>query len=73
MLELQTVCFIFKFLSVKKEAKSLYALVDSSSGGTDADGFLSLSTTVNEVCALFSSLLIFSEKKDCLALFSFKL
>ncbi len=42
--ELQTVCLIFRILPVTKEANDL---VDSSSGGTDAEVMVSLSTTVN--------------------------
>lgn len=60
-------------LSLKKEAKSLHDLVDSSSGETDAEGLVSLSTTVNKVRALLLFLLIISERKICLALFSSKL
>ena len=69
-LELHTVRLISNILFVKKAAKSLHDLLDSSSGGTDAGGFVSLFTTENNVRALLLFLLIISEKKDCLAFFS---
>lgn len=38
-MELEAVCCILRILSVKKDAKSLHDLIDSNSGGTDAEGF----------------------------------
>lgn len=67
--ELDIVCLIYRILSVKKSAKSLHDLLDRSSGGTDDEGFVSLSTTANRVRELLF-LLITSEKKGCLAPFN---
>lgn len=58
---------------MKKEANSLQALVESSSGATDTGGFVSLSTVVNKARALLLFLAMMSEKKDCLAFLSSKL
>ena len=64
-------CLIFRILSVKKEAKSLQALVDRNSEATDTGGFVSLSTVANKARALFLAMM--SEKKDCRAIFNSKL
>lgn len=52
---------------MKKAEKSLHDLLDSSSEGTAAEGFVSLSTTENNVRALFLFPLITSEKNNYLA------
>ena len=54
---------------MKKEAKSLHALVDRNSEATDTGGLVSLSTVANKARALFLFLVMMSEKNDCRALF----
>lgn len=61
---------LINILPVKTAAKSLHDLMGSSSGGTDALGFVSLSTKENSVQALLLFLMITSEKNDWLAFFS---
>lgn len=63
--ELHTAYLICNILFVKNAA----CLLDSSSGGTDDVGFVSLSTTEKSVRALLQFLLMISQKYDCLAFF----
>ena len=58
---------------MKKEAKSLQALVDNSSDATGTGGLVNLSTVANKARELLLFLAIMSEKKDRLAFLSSRL